>query len=425
MSNWRAITVVGAVLLVINTAALLSYNGKQQSPDNHIVNSPTLAKLSPPAEEFGVPYEHQQSLFCRLTKYNQIAALRPELKEAASSSSRDASLKLSPVVHVPISSSSGAFDMYLYKGVDAKDVDIVSNNILVTGSWEPQGIAAVKDKLLKVAMVTGETPGFMDIGANIGWFTFNMAAAGYPVLAFEPMSQNEILLRTTMCHNPTLMSRIAYFPIGLGKKESHCYMISGDGNVGDGHTVCDQGFDYKPPKDYVIRGELSTKMLSKVLSAYSCSTPGEKLSNQWSATPFGLQGTPFIGVLKIDVEGFEPNVIEGGLHFFRCAQIPYVRSEVSPGMMGGMNIAVNYMKTWISLGYELRVGDEMWNGPVLKEEDIQAFLELNNNIIDVHMVHKSWIERAANVGVKETVEKVWSNPAASLHSLVDSIPSGP
>ncbi|KAI8809744.1 hypothetical protein BJ742DRAFT_852526 [Cladochytrium replicatum] len=405
--SWRDIILAGAIIALISTTSFVIYSSRPLASPLVLHHQSEQIITPTEREKFGEVYEKQQSLFCRLRKYNQIAALRQDLPQ---NPLVDAASSIVPIVSVQAHTSAGTFDVYLYNGQDNKDKDIVSNTIMATGNWEPQAVATIKEKLQNVALITGETPGFMDIGSNIGWFTFNMAAAGYPVLSFEPMSQNEILQRTTLCGNPTIMSRVAYFPIGLGRKESHCYIISGHGNVGDGHTVCDQGMDYRPPENYVVRGELSTFLLSKVLSAYSCTSPDEKISSEWRETPYGLHGTPRIGVLKIDVEGYEPNVLEGGLHFFRCAQIPYIRSEVSPGMMGGMDIAVDYLKRWISLGYEIRVDQDMWGGPVLREEDVRTYLELNNGIIDMHMVHKGWIDHAAKMGINESVGRVWSKP---------------
>lgn len=41
-----------------------------------------------------------------------------------------------------------------------------------------------------------------------------------------------------------------------------------------------------------------------------------------------------VGVVKIDVEGFEPSVLAGGLAFLRAVRPPWVMSEVSDRMMG-------------------------------------------------------------------------------------------
>jgi hypothetical protein len=38
-------------------------------------------------------------------------------------------------------------------------------------------------------------------GANIGMYTLAVAMAGYNVLAFEPLQQNEMMLRSSICAN--------------------------------------------------------------------------------------------------------------------------------------------------------------------------------------------------------------------------------
>ncbi|KAI8814350.1 S-adenosyl-L-methionine-dependent methyltransferase [Cladochytrium replicatum] len=392
-TRWKAVLVVAAVILFLNFGVFVTNPNVALNPP-----SSSLITYSEPTDSFGVLYEQQQALFCRLAKYNQIVALRPELRNSGGSSTASS---VSPIDYVPITKAASPFNMFLYQ---AKS-DVVSRNIAERGEWEMTGVHAIRDKLALVAQVTGQKNAFLDIGANVGWFTFNMAAAGYPVLAFEPMSQNEVLLRTTMCGNPELMSRIAYYPLGLGKKESMCYIVSHIENVGDGFTVCDVGPDYKPKDDYPIRGEFNTKLLSKVLAPYTKCEPGSSVSAKWSTSQYGLHGTPPIGVLKIDVEGFEPNVIAGGLDFFRCAKIPYVRSEIG---MTGHDDAVKYLKMWVDLGYELRVGDDLWGGPVLMPQDIRKYVNTLEALADVHMIHKDWFEIAEKTGRSERQTRVWS-----------------
>jgi hypothetical protein len=49
---------------------------------------------------------------------------------------------------------------------------------------------------------------FMDIGANVGWFTVNAAAMGYTVFAFEPTSPNVFAIRHTLCGVPLLQNQV-------------------------------------------------------------------------------------------------------------------------------------------------------------------------------------------------------------------------
>ncbi len=55
-------------------------------------------------------------------------------------------------------------------------------------------------------------PFLLDIGANLGWFSFQAAAAGFSVLAVEPMPHNQGAFRRTLCENPELASRITLIP---------------------------------------------------------------------------------------------------------------------------------------------------------------------------------------------------------------------
>ena len=52
------------------------------------------------------------------------------------------------------------------------------------------------------------------------------------------------------------------------------------------------------------------------------------LGGEWLARLAGR-----VGVVKIDVEGFEPSVIAGGVEFLRAVRPPFVMSEVSDRMM--------------------------------------------------------------------------------------------
>jgi len=42
---------------------------------------------------------------------------------------------------------------------------------------------------------------FLDIGANVGWYTINVARAGYKVIAVEGLDRNIIMLRNSICEN--------------------------------------------------------------------------------------------------------------------------------------------------------------------------------------------------------------------------------
>jgi FkbM family methyltransferase len=136
---------------------------------------------------------------------------------------------------------------------------------------------------------------FIDIGANIGWFALNMAALGVQVIAFEPMQQNIDLLKQSLQKTDNIASgvsgRIKLYPLGLGTKDQMCIIYSHDINVGDGHVNCvEKEENLKKPDDYSIRGRIPVHRLDDVLE---------------------VEGLNIVAI-KMDTEGYECNVLEGG-----------------------------------------------------------------------------------------------------------------
>jgi hypothetical protein len=145
--------------------------------------------------------------------------------------------------------------------IDSKaNKDIVSDTIRNTGVWEKE-LSGMMLADMRGAGNSGGAGGaggagsgggggvggddelgpqiFVDIGANIGWFTFLMAAAGYRVYAFEPYSPNARLMQITMCLNPPLASRITLTTYGLGENSSTCSLWQNPHyNTRDTITIC-------------------------------------------------------------------------------------------------------------------------------------------------------------------------------------------
>ena len=116
--------------------------------------------------------------------------------------------------------------------VYARD-DVVSDSLRGKArAWESEAI----DQMLYALRAPVPPPGFnasvssrhlwrrtaaplaVDVGANVGWFALNAAAAGARVAAFEAMASNAALLRASLCANPLLMARTALYATGLGAR---------------------------------------------------------------------------------------------------------------------------------------------------------------------------------------------------------------
>ena len=79
--------------------------------------------------------------------------------------------------------------------------------------------------------------------------------------------------KATMCANPALKSRITLNKFGLGPKDEHCVIISGDDNLGDGVSKC--GADAKKPiaaghKPSLIKRRNKFANLDKPMNCPTC-----------------------------------------------------------------------------------------------------------------------------------------------------------
>lgn len=87
-----------------------------------------------------------------------------------------------------------------------------------------------------------------------------------------------------------ISSRIKLYPHGLGVKGQICIIYSGNINEGDGHVKCvEKESDLDMPSDYSMRGRIPVHRLDDVLDTT------------------GLT----IVAAKVDIEGYETNVLEG------------------------------------------------------------------------------------------------------------------
>ena len=109
--------------------------------------------------------------------------------------------------------------------------DIVSKHLREDGAWELAVIESLSEHLQPNSVV-------VDIGANVGWYTFNFAK-GHDVVAFEPFRSNLALINATRCLNPALAARIQLNGFGLSHRPQRCDMYQVPKvNFGDTVSMC-------------------------------------------------------------------------------------------------------------------------------------------------------------------------------------------
>ena len=120
-----------------------------------------------------------------------------------------------------------------------KFVDVVSATIRRHGKWE--GFESA-DQLTGALPQSGQKPRTaIDIGANIGFYSILFAAAGYDVIAIEPMALNRAALNATLCLNHGFQQRVQVAPFALISPKQlgmECHVRAREPNIGNGVMIC-------------------------------------------------------------------------------------------------------------------------------------------------------------------------------------------
>jgi FkbM family methyltransferase len=151
-----------------------------------------------------------------------------------------------------------------------KDV-VISGIIFKFGCWEPH----ISDIIVGAMKPNGV---FVDVGANIGWHSKVVQNAGYDVISFEPLPINFKLLQKNCQKNGSIL-----YNIGLGDKEDTLFMHIDPSNFGNSWIDKNGIHEVKVVRlDDLIDDETIQR----------------------------------VDVVKMDVQGFETKIIEGGIKFF-------------------------------------------------------------------------------------------------------------
>ena len=116
-------------------------------------------------------------------------------------------------------------------------LDVVSEN---GGAWETELVKVCIFVLHRQLAIghNGNHPVFLDIGANLGIFTFHVAARGFHVISIEPMPANRFHIYHTMQNSNLLRSHIHIIPVGLADTQRlNCGIWAHEFNLGNGQVT--------------------------------------------------------------------------------------------------------------------------------------------------------------------------------------------
>lgn len=155
--------------------------------------------------------------------------------------------------------------------------DTVDNEIAVYGIYEPESTAVA-------AALASEVDGFIDVGCNIGYFS-NLVASSSPSTTIVSIDANPVMVeRTTKNLNLNSAKNAEVKNIGVGSKRDHLTLYVPE----ERHSLA--SLAYQPEKGGKNREiKVDVYPLSEILEQGSCESY----------------------LIKIDTEGFEPEVLKG------------------------------------------------------------------------------------------------------------------
>ena len=191
-----------------------------------------------------------------------------------------------------------SFDMFIYK-----NDDIVSLFIKNHGYWEKDqtinllnclNFFGLKKKLSKNEITV------IDLGANVGWYSFFLGKVGYEIFSFEVSNFNNYILKKNFCKNKDI--NITIINKGIGLEEEKCLLHHPKANRGNGVILCGD------KTNIPINSEgLTEKVIFTRLSNY-----------------ISLLSKKNLALIKMDIEGSEGKAIESGIELITKYHIPFI-----------------------------------------------------------------------------------------------------
>ena len=178
-----------------------------------------------------------------------------------------------------------------------KGGDIISRNPFVAGYHEI-GI----EELIRTYRDNGYNDFLIDIGANIGLTTCFSGKGFSNIFCFEPNPQVFRILQTNVEITFGLDSKVVLNNFGLGDSDAELELTIPKNNYGGAYIK--QGNTYS--NDILLQKDNITDPSNAYnYIGVSIKNAEEQLGNLFAGIPIGSKG-----VIKIDVEGYEPYVLE-------------------------------------------------------------------------------------------------------------------
>lgn len=207
----------------------------------------------------------------------------------------------------------------------------------------------------------------LDIGGNIGWYPSLLGRYGFTILSFEALDKNYYIAKKNVCllnkdSNAIIITK------GLGNEEKNCHYFIQKKNEGNGMVVCDDKEILKNKwlaNQFVKATEVEITTLSNFIPY---------LSNK------------NIALMKLDVEGNELKVLEGGKELITKYHIPFVIIEFSPQYLKELGSEpYKLAKFFVDNGYKISIDGFLSKNYIT----INQLISYTNYQINCYFIHNS------------------------------------
>ena len=199
--------------------------------------------------------------------------------------------------------------------------DLSGSSLMASGNFEEEEMQLFETVLKDVSVC-------VDVGANIGLYALLSERAGKYTIAVEPLLANQQYLYRNLLHNN---AKVEVFPVGLGKEPGLLVLYGGS------------------------TGASFVKNWAATSESWKTVVPVTTLDGLVSAR---FPGEPML--IKIDVEGFEYEVLQGAQATLHRSPKPMWLVEIclDEHFPGGINPKFQQtFELFANCGYEARVAD--------------------------------------------------------------------
>lgn len=250
-----------------------------------------------------------------------------------------------------------------------KSSNWVLYEIKKSGSFENRNtnfiLEALKYYRYKKNIIDNKEIVILDIGGNVGWYPTILGRYNFTIISFEPFKKNNYISMKNYCYL-NKNSNVYIVTKGLGSDNQICNYFGHNHNTGNGMAVCQK------------KNNLTDKKINKRFSKIS----EVEIITLNTFIPF--LSNKSVALIKIDVEGNEFRVIEGGKELISKYHVPFVVLEFTPIYLKELGSEpVKLIQFFIDNGYKLSI-DGFLSKNYIAIEELFAKIKVQINCYFIH-----------------------------------------